>query len=80
VNLSQTGGNVSVGTDAFGRSDSRNYLRRHFEVDGPAIAAAALSKLARDGKFDAQKAHKSITDPGIDPEKADPEKADPATA
>jgi pyruvate dehydrogenase E1 component len=63
---------VSLGTDGFGRSDSRNYLRRHFEVDGAAIAAAALSKLARDGKFDAQKAHKAITDLEIDPEKADP--------
>ncbi len=63
---------VSLGTDGFGRSDNRTHLRRHFEVDAPAIAAAALSKLARDGKFDPKKAQKAIADLEIDAEKADP--------
>jgi pyruvate dehydrogenase E1 component len=63
---------LSLGTDGFGRSDNRTYLRKHFEVDAPAIAAAALSKLARDGKFDAKKAQKAIADLEIDSEKTDP--------
>ncbi len=44
----------TLGTDGFGRSDNREYLRRHFEVNAESIAAAALSRLARDGKFDPQ--------------------------
>ena len=43
----------TLGTDGFGRSDNREYLRRHFEVNAESIAAAALSRLARDGQFDA---------------------------
>ena len=63
---------VSLGTDGFGRSDNRKELRRHFEVNAASIAAAALSKLARDGKFDAKKAAKAIAELEIDPEKIDP--------
>ena len=48
------------------------YLREHFEVNAASIAAAALSRLARDGKFDAKKAAKALTELGVDPEKADP--------
>jgi len=40
---------VSLGTDGFGRSDNREHLRRHFEVDAESIVAATLSKLAREG-------------------------------
>ena len=40
---------LSLGTDGFGRSDNREHLRRHFEIDAESIVAAALSKLARDG-------------------------------
>ena len=40
---------VSLGTDGFGRSDNRQHLRRHFEVDAESIVAATLSKLAREG-------------------------------
>ncbi len=36
---------VTLGTDGFGRSDTRAALRRHFEVDAQAIAAAALRAL-----------------------------------
>jgi len=62
---------VTLGTDGFGRSDNREHLRKHFEVDAASIAAASLSRLARDGKFDPKKAAKALTDLGIDPEKAD---------
>ena len=40
-------------SQAIGRSENREYLRRHFEVNAESIAGAALSRLARDGKFDA---------------------------
>jgi pyruvate dehydrogenase E1 component len=66
---------VSLGTDGFGRSDNRKFLRRHFENDAESIAAAALSKLARDGKYDAAKAKAGIRDLGIDSEKRNPARA-----
>ena len=40
-----------LGTDGFGRSDTREALRRFFEIDGAAIALAALSSLVRDGSI-----------------------------
>ncbi len=63
---------ITLGTDGFGRSDNREYLRRHFEVNAESIAAAALSRLARDGKFDAKKIGKAFEELGIDTEKIDP--------
>jgi pyruvate dehydrogenase E1 component len=66
---------VTLGTDGFGRSENREYLRRHFEVDAPSIAAAALSRLARDGKYDAKKAAKAIVELGINPDKIDAARA-----
>ncbi len=63
---------VTLGTDGFGRSDNRQHLRQHFEVNAESIAAAALSRLAREGKFDAQKAQNAYTELGINPEKIDP--------
>ncbi len=66
---------VSLGTDGFGRSDNRQYLRRHFEIDAESIAAAALSRLARDGQFDAASAAQAIHDLGLNPEKKDPARA-----
>jgi len=63
---------VSLGTDGFGRSDNRQHLRRFFEVNAEAIAAAALSRLAREGKFDAQRAQKAIEELGVDAAKIDP--------
>ena len=55
----------------FGRSDNRAHLRRHFENDAESIAAAAISRLAHDGKFDKAKAQQAILDLGIDPDKKD---------
>jgi pyruvate dehydrogenase E1 component len=63
---------VALGTDGFGRSDNRTHLRKHFEVDAAAIVVATLSKLARDGKFDAKKAAKAIVEMESDSEKIDP--------
>ncbi len=66
---------TTLGTDGFGRSDNREYLRRHFEVNAESIAASALSSLAREGLFDAKKARAAITELGLDSEKSDPARA-----
>jgi pyruvate dehydrogenase E1 component len=65
----------TLGTDGFGRSDNREFLRRHFEINAESIAAAALSRLARDGKFDAKRASAAFASLGIDTEKPDPARA-----
>ena len=66
---------TALGTDGFGRSENREMLRRHFEVDAESIAAAALSQLASHGKFDKQRAAGAIKELGLNPDKADPAKA-----
>jgi pyruvate dehydrogenase E1 component len=63
---------VSLGTDGFGRSEDRLHLRRHFEISAEAIVAATLSKLAREGKFNAKKAVQALTDLGFPSDKLDP--------
>jgi pyruvate dehydrogenase E1 component len=63
---------VSLGTDGFGRSDNREHLRRHFEINAESIVAATLSKLARDGNFDAKAAQKAIKELGIETESQNP--------
>ena len=63
---------TTLGTDGFGRSEDRAHLRSFFEVSAEAIAAAALSKLARTGKFDKRKIKKAFADLGINPEAPDP--------
>lgn len=65
---------VTLGTDGFGRSENREHLRKFFEVDANAIVVATLSRLARDGKFDAKKAEAAVRELGMDPEVADPVK------
>jgi pyruvate dehydrogenase E1 component len=65
----------TLGADGFGRSDNRQQLRRHFEINAESIAAAALSRLARDGKFDVQKVKAALLELGVDPEKVDPARA-----
>jgi pyruvate dehydrogenase E1 component len=65
---------TSLGTDGFGRSENREYLRRFFEVDAASIAAAALASLSRWGRFDATRAQQAIIDLGLDPEAVDPTK------
>jgi pyruvate dehydrogenase E1 component len=63
---------VALGTDGFGRSENREHLRRFFEVSAEAIAVAALSSLARAGKFDPQRAAQAIPELGLNPESPDP--------
>ena len=64
-----------LGTDGFGRSDTRQRLRKHFEVDRHVVALAALKALADDNKLPSSKAVEAIAKYGIDPEKADPARA-----
>jgi len=63
---------VTLGTDGFGRSDSRAALRRHFEVDRSYIAVAALKALADDGQVDPTTVARAITALGVDPGKPVP--------
>ncbi|OQS43433.1 pyruvate dehydrogenase (acetyl-transferring), homodimeric type [Chromobacterium haemolyticum] len=60
---------VVLGTDGFGRSDSRANLRSFFEVDRYHVALAALSALARDGKIEASKVAEAIAKYGIKTDK-----------
>jgi len=63
---------VSLGTDGFGRSDTREALRDFFEVDARHIAVAALHGLAMDGRFEAERVRHAIAELGIDSERANP--------
>ena len=63
---------VTLGTDGFGRSDSRKKLREHFEVDRRFVTVAALRALSMDGKIDLKIVSKAIKDFGIDPDRLDP--------
>ena len=62
---------VSLGTDGFGRSDSREALRDFFEVDARFIVLGALSALLRDGKVESVVVRKAMQDMDIDQDKAD---------
>ncbi|MBX7166879.1 MAG: pyruvate dehydrogenase (acetyl-transferring), homodimeric type [Pirellulales bacterium] len=66
------GGLTVLGTDGFGRSESREVLRRFFEVDAAAIVVAALDRLARAGSVPADDVARAIREFGIDPEQPDP--------
>jgi len=61
-----------LGTDGFGRSDSRAELRRFFEVDRHYIVIAALKALADDSKIDIRRVTRAMESFGIDPEKPSP--------
>ncbi len=63
---------IVLGTDGFGRSDSREALRRHFEVDTEHVVYATLVGLLRDGKIDAAVVKQATQDLKIDPEKLNP--------
>ncbi len=66
---------VSLGTDGFGRSDNREHLRRHFEVNAESIVAATLSKLAREGSFDKARAQAVFAELAVETEGAGAAKA-----
>ncbi|QNP41731.1 pyruvate dehydrogenase (acetyl-transferring), homodimeric type [Lysobacter solisilvae (ex Woo and Kim 2020)] len=61
-----------LGTDGFGRSDTRANLRRHFEVDRYYIAHAAIAALAAEGKMTAKDVARAIKQYKIDSEKPNP--------
>ncbi|HEY3840509.1 MAG TPA: pyruvate dehydrogenase (acetyl-transferring), homodimeric type [Bryobacteraceae bacterium] len=65
----------TLGTDGFGRSDNREYLRKFFEISAEAIAQATLSALARQGSIDTWRAEAAIAELGFDAEKRDPSRA-----
>jgi pyruvate dehydrogenase E1 component len=66
------GGIYALGTDGFGRSDSRAALRHFFEVDAEFTAFAALTQLMRSGAIKSQVVKQAQKDLKIDPDKADP--------
>jgi pyruvate dehydrogenase E1 component len=66
---------ASLGTDGFGRSDTREALRRFFQVDAESIVAAAVSELARGGRMDAKDASRIIGELGLAEEEAFPVRA-----
>jgi pyruvate dehydrogenase E1 component len=61
-------GLTSLGTDGFGRSDTRHALRRFFEVDAEHVAVAALERLAAAGTIDRSRVAGAIAELGLDPE------------
>ena len=61
-----------LGTDGFGRSDSRAALRRFFEVDRHYITVAALKALSDEGKMDVATVTGAMKAFGIDPKKPNP--------
>ena len=65
-------GYTVLGTDGFGRSDTREKLRQFFEVDRYHIAVAALSALAKENMIDVGVVGKAIDKFGIDPGKPNP--------
>ena len=67
---------VPLGTDGFGRSDTREALRRHFETDAAHVVVATLAALAADGEVKPEVVDDAIARYGIDPESGDPRLAD----
>jgi pyruvate dehydrogenase E1 component len=63
---------VVLGTDGFGRSDTRANLRTFFEVNRYYVAIAALKALADEGVIDAETVQQAIKQYNIDPEKPNP--------
>ena len=63
---------VVLGTDGFGRSDTRKNLRRFFEVDRHYVAVAALKALADEGTITIEKVAEAIDRYGIDTDKPNP--------
>jgi pyruvate dehydrogenase E1 component len=69
------GGLFPLGTDGFGRSDTRAALRRHFEVDAECVAVAALYQLAKRGAVRPEAVRDAMKRFDINPEKISPMRA-----
>ncbi|HEX5218202.1 MAG TPA: pyruvate dehydrogenase (acetyl-transferring), homodimeric type [Verrucomicrobiae bacterium] len=67
------GGLVTLGTDGFGRSDTRARLRRFFQVDAESTVIGTLYALAQKGEIGREVVAKAIKDLGVDPEKVQPQ-------
>jgi pyruvate dehydrogenase E1 component len=63
---------VSLGTDGFGRSDTREALRRYFEVDAAHIVVATMSALVEEGEAKADEVAEAISRYGIETDYPDP--------
>ncbi len=63
---------LALGTDGFGRSETRANLRRFFEVDAEHVTVAALYALAEQGKLDRLVVKQAITDLGLNPDAPHP--------
>ena len=63
---------VTLGTDGFGRSDTRENLRKFFEIDADYIAAAAISTMLTEGKLTKAKAESALKTLDINPDAPDP--------
>jgi pyruvate dehydrogenase E1 component len=63
---------LALGTDGFGRSETRQNLRRFFEVDAEHVTVATLHALAERGKLDRTVVQQAIQDLAIDPERPAP--------
>ncbi len=61
-----------LGTDGMGRSETREALRRHFEVDAESVTIATLSRLSKSGVFSADEVAAAIRDLDYDADKPDP--------
>ena len=61
-----------LGTDGFGRSDTRENLRRFFEVDRYYIVLSVLSALRENGKVSGDTVKQAMKKYGLDPEKLNP--------
>jgi pyruvate dehydrogenase E1 component len=67
------GGLMTLGTDGFGRSDTRSRLRRFFEIDAESTVIAVLYALAEKGQVERPVVGKAIQDLGVNPEKMFPQ-------
>jgi pyruvate dehydrogenase E1 component len=67
------GGLFTLGTDGFGRSDTRARLRRYFQVDAESTVIGTLFALAQKGEIEHEVVAKAIKDLGVDPEKIQPQ-------
>jgi len=66
---------IPLGTDGFGRSDTRAALRAHFEVDAENVVVAVLQGLAQTGEAKHEEVATAIKRFGLDPNKIDPRDA-----
>jgi pyruvate dehydrogenase E1 component len=69
------GGLFPLGTDGFGRSETRAALRRFFEVDAESVAVATLAQLAQRGAIKPAVVQQAMDKLGLSPDKVSPMRA-----